>query len=258
MDDYLVEVGEAGKKGLLLVKGIPAVYVSHANAFILADLHLGFEEVMADTGVFLPRIQLKTILKTIRELSMIKPSSRIVIAGDVKHCFQKLRRQERIELAKLVRELQRLNFKEILIVRGNHDNYAKTVLSPLGIELIEDSLDLGKGIVVAHGHKNVEEDYEYLIMGHEHPALKISVGGGRAKFPVFLIMPLENGSDALILPPAGPYQVGNIISTERRDYLSPIIQEIGIPEEALPIVLDEDTGLMPLVRLSLLEEILAL
>lgn len=257
MKENLVRVGEATKKGILLVRGLPAAYVEHADSFILADLHLGFEEVMANTGVFLPRIQFKTIVSIVRTLSDMKPSSRIVFAGDVKHCFQKLRRQERIELAKLVREVQKLGFKDVVFVRGNHDNYAKTVLSPLGVEIIEDYLDLGKGIIVAHGHKNLKADYDYIIMGHEHPAINVSVGGGRAKFPVFLMMPLQNGGNALILPPAGAYQVGNIITTNRKEYLSPIIQEHGIPEEALPVVLDEESGLIPLVRLSLLEEILA-
>lgn len=250
-------VGEAGRKGILLVDSLPAVYVSHADAFILADLHLGYEEVMAGTGVFLPRIQFKKIMEALERLAKMRPGSRIILAGDVKHCFQKLTRQERVELAKLVRGLQEMGFREILVVRGNHDNYAKTVLSPMGVEVIEDHLDLGKGIVVAHGHKKVEADYEFIVIGHEHPALKVSVGGGRAKFPVFLIMPLETGASAVVLPPTGAYQVGNMVSTDRRDYLSPIIREHGLPGEALPIVVDDEAGLMPLVRLSLLEEILA-
>ncbi len=253
---HFEQIGVSGEKGVLLVRGVPAVYIEHDDSFVISDIHLGYEEVMAGTGVYLPRLQLRKTIGLLERLATLKPGSRLVINGDLKHCFQKLTRQERIEIAKLVRKALELGFREVIVVRGNHDNYAKAVLAPLGIEMLEEAYDAGKGVLVAHGHKKIEEDFELLVMGHEHPALQVSVGGGRAKFPLFLEMPLENGSHVLILPPAGVYQVGNIVSTDRSGYLSPIIRESGIPEEALPVVIDSDGDMMPLVSLGLVEELM--
>ncbi len=253
----MLKIGLAGEKGVLIIDKLPAVYVEPANALVIADIHLGYEEVMASTGVYLPRLQYRRAVRLLERLSNIRQGARLIIAGDIKHCFQKLTKQERIELAKLLKKAQELGFTEIIVIRGNHDNYAKTVLHPLGIDIIEDSVDLGNGVLVAHGHKRVKSDFELLIMGHEHPALQVAVSGGRAKFPLFLEMPLEDGSRVLVLPPAGVYQVGNVVSLRREGYLSPIIREKGEPERALPIILDEETGLTPLVSLGLLQKIMA-
>ncbi|MEB3806601.1 MAG: metallophosphoesterase [Desulfurococcales archaeon] len=255
LDGGLERLGDAGEKGVLLVRGYPAVYVEWLDMFVIADLHLGFEEAMASTGVFLPRVQLRNAVRLLESLSMVKPGARLVVAGDVKHAFHTLTRQERIELVKLVRSVEALGFRELVVVRGNHDNYVKNVLAPLGVEVVEPLLDLGKGVIVAHGHKKIDQDYELVVMGHEHPAITVSVGGGRSKFPVFLMVPLKDGGQALVLPPSGSYQVGNVVSTDRSSYLSPVIRERGVVEDAVPVIVDEETGLMPLVRLSLLEDL---
>ncbi len=247
---------ELGRATIGLVEDAPAVYIEHYDSFIVADLHLGYEEALASEGVYLPRIQYRKAVGVLSKLAARKPGARLIIAGDVKHCFHRLTRQERVELAKLVRKAQELGFREIVLVRGNHDNYVATVLKPLGVPIVEGYLDIGKGVVVAHGHKSVEADYEVIVMGHEHPAIQVSVGGGRTKFPVYLVVPLEGGGEAVVLPPVGAYQVGNVVTTDRRNYLSPIIKEKGIVEDALPLIVDEEAGFMPLVRLGILEALM--
>ena len=240
--------------GVELIEGLAGVYHRDTGTVIIADVHLGYEEAMSFEGVYLPRVQLKKALALLEALGSRYPGSRLVVAGDLKHHFSKLLRQERIEIAKFVRKAIDVGFREVLLVRGNHDNYAPLVLKPLGVE-ITDELDLGGGVLVAHGHKAPTESYELLIMGHEHPAIQVSVGGGKAKFPVFLVVPLEDNKTALVLPPSGAYQVGNVVTTVRESYLSPVIREKGVVEEAVPVVVDE-SGLLPLVSLSLLETLM--
>jgi len=239
------------EKGVQLVDGLPAVYVERANTIVVADIHLGYEEAMTEEGVYLPRVQLRRAMSLLESLASRYPGARLVIAGDLKHHFSRLLRQERIEIAKLVLKARDLGFRETVLVRGNHDNYAVIVLKGLGVDIV-DELDLGGGVLVFHGHKKPDQDYELGIMGHEHPALQVSVGGGRTKFPVFLSVPLEGGGSLLVLPPAGAYQVGNVVTARRSSYLSPIIREKGLVEEAVPIIVDE-TGLVPLISLGILE-----
>lgn len=246
----------AAEKGVVLEEGLPAVYVEHADAVVIADVHLGYEEEMAGVGVFLPRAQLRRALELLESLATRHRGARLVIAGDLKHSFSRLLRQERLEVPRLLQRAQELGFREVIVVRGNHDNFVSHIVKAAGAEFLEDHLDLGKGVVVAHGHRDPQTSYELLLMGHEHPAIQVSMAGGRAKFPVFLAVPLEDGSEALVLPPAGAYQVGNVVSTIRENYLSPIIKEKGVVEEAVPVIVDE-AGNMVLLKLSMLESILA-
>ncbi len=243
------------EKGVMLEEGLPAVYVEHANTVVIADVHLGYEEEMASTGVYLPRIQLRHAEKLIDSLATRHPGATLVVAGDLKQSFSKLLRQERVEVSRFIDYALQAGFKKVIVVRGNHDNFVSHIVRDRGGEWVEDLLDLGHGIIVAHGHKRVEADYELLIMGHEHPAVQVTMAGGRTKFPVFLAVPLESERTALVLPPTGAYQVGNVVTTFRENYLSPIIREEGIIEESVPVIVDE-TGNMVLVKLSLLETLL--
>ncbi len=241
--------------GVQLEQGLPAVYIPRANAVVIADVHLGYEEEMASTGVFLPRVQLRKALSIIESLAVRHPGARLVVAGDLKQSFSRLLRQERLEVPRFIKAALDAGFREVVVVRGNHDNFVSHIVKSAGGEFVEDYLDLGGGIVVAHGHKKIDADFQVLVMGHEHPAIQVSMAGGRAKFPVFLAVPLERGSIALVLPPTGAYQVGNVVSTIRENYLSPIIKEEGLVEEAIPIIVD-DGGNMVLVKLSLLDSLL--
>jgi len=239
--------------GVELVEGLPAVYHRRTDTVIVADIHLGYEEAMSLEGVYLPRVQLKRAVSLLESLASRYPGSRLVVAGDLKHHFSKLLRQERLEIAKFVMRARDLGFREMLLVRGNHDNYAVIVLRSMNVDIVEE-LDLGGGVLVFHGHKHPESGFELGIMGHEHPALQVSVGGGRTKFPVFLAVPLNDGGSVLVLPPAGTYQVGNVVTVRRENYLSPVIREKGVVEDAIPVIVDEG-GLVPLIQLGILEQL---
>ncbi|MEB3845189.1 MAG: metallophosphoesterase [Desulfurococcales archaeon] len=238
-----------------IIDGLPAVYVESSDAVIIADLHLGYEEAMSRRGVFLPRLQYKRIIRVIREAYESTEASKLIIAGDLKHEFGKLLRQEKLETARLLQEARRTGYKQIIVVRGNHDNFIGPILESLGAEF-RDSVELDSKILVTHGHRMEKiEGYKLVIMGHEHPSLQVMIGGAREKFPAALLVPTSPGTQILVLPPSGLYQVGNNISMSKNDYLSPIIRELGIIEDAVPIIVDEQEGTMILPRLEVLQEI---
>lgn len=218
--------------GIYALPGLPAVRVG--DSIIIADLHLGYEEALSRDGVYLPHVQLRNALRTIREIAAATPTAvRLIVAGDIKHTFNKLLRSEREEVSAFIREAQ-AHFKEVIVVRGNHDNFISPIVKAEGAEFIDEGADLGRGITVIHGHKKPGAGGDVFILGHEHPAIQIRVGGSRVKFPVFLKVPLESGGTAIVVPAMGTYQTGNVISTINSAYLSPLIRDEGIVRLAVP------------------------
>lgn len=243
-------------KGLAIVRGTPILLHEPSSTLILGDLHLGYEEAMARTGVFLPRLQLPRALHTLKPVVESLKPKRIVVNGDIKHAFDKLLRQEAIEIIKFIEEVAGMGVKEAVLVRGNHDNFVTGILKKRGVDVLEDYLDLGDGVIVAHGHKEVDEDYEIIIMGHEHPALQINIGGGKVKYQAFLLVPLDTGATAVVMPAMGSYQTGNPVTLDRSQYLSPIMRKHAIVEEIVPIITDETIGTLTLPKLKTLPTIL--
>lgn len=241
------------KEGVYLLEDVPGIYVKKLDAVVVADLHLGYEESMAKQGVFLPRLQLRKALKHISRARRITGAKRLIIDGDLKHEFSKLLKSEKLESAKLISTAFQLGFREVVLVRGNHDNYIKPIIESLGGEVVDDLED--GDVLLTHGHKKIDPDFELIIIGHEHPSISVSIGGAKARFPVFLIAPLHSGSIVIVLPALGAYQTGNPVSLNRETYLSPIMRENVEIGEIVPVIFDEKEGLMPLPKLSVLQTI---
>ncbi|MEM1619883.1 MAG: metallophosphoesterase [Fervidicoccaceae archaeon] len=225
---------------LSIVSGYPALYHRVDKTAIIADLHLGFESEAQREGVYLPRLQLRKALELIRGLSEAVEPKKLVIDGDVKQCFSRLSSQEREELSRIFAEAKD-RFERVELVRGNHDNYVNLIASRFDIPLV-DELGLSGGVLVLHGHvepKREPRAGELLVIGHEHPALRIPDElGGVVKIRSFLFVPLRTGAVAVVLPAAGYYQVGNVVTLIREHYLSPIIRKYGVLEEAVPVVVE--------------------
>ncbi len=235
-----------GVEDLYVVEGTPVLYHARSGSILLADLHLGYEQAMAELGVFLPRVQLRKALSALEKaLDSAKPK-RVVIVGDVKHVFDRLLRQEAIEVSRLVGWLREKGVAEVMVVRGNHDNYIQGVVTKSSGEFVEDYVDLGGGVAATHGHKRVGVDAEVLVIGHEHPALQVSVGGSRIKYPAFLLVPRREGGLIVVLPATGVYQTGNPVSLVGDAYLSPYVREEGVVEDAIPVISDESVGALVL------------
>ncbi len=240
MDEFLHPIRLWRKKQLLyIVPGSPTLYIKENNTLIFADLHLGFEEAVARgldysshktgyaVGMFIPKIQLKRILEILRRVFNNVRPKRIIINGDLKHAFDRLLRQERKEVRILLDFLLENDVDEIIVVRGNHDNYLPLVLKDYGIDLVKEYVLKigGKNILFTHGHIDVDIDnYDCIVIGHEHPSLRCF---GSYRFPVYLVMPYNKQKYIIVLPASGPYHPGTHVSLNRDDYLSPIVKKHG-------------------------------
>jgi len=102
------------------------------NILVIGDLHLGYEESLNRGGVFISR---KMFEEMIGELERIFSKSgkidKIVLLGDVKHNFSGVLRQEWDEVSGLLEYLEGKlkDGGEIIIIRGNHDNYLKNIVN---------------------------------------------------------------------------------------------------------------------------------
>ncbi|MFO7966381.1 MAG: metallophosphoesterase [Archaeoglobaceae archaeon] len=179
---------------------------------IIADLHLGIESMMEDYGVTFPRVQIREVINNITSIVENHGINRLVVAGDLKHEFGKNKPYEWEDVELFLKKFSDL---EIEVVRGNHDNFLMTILSKYGVEM--KSTVKVSGWTVTHGHKYIEA--EKMIMGHEHPTIKVRESGAIYKYPCFLHVRERN---AVVLPAFSPVAQGSdVLSAEK--FLSPIL-----------------------------------
>ncbi len=238
-------------EGIEIISELPVLYIRKYKALVLADTHIGFEEEMADRGIFIPRFQLRKLLD-ILSLSLATTNvDEVIIAGDFKHRFSGLGKIERKELS-IVLEYLLSKVDRVIVVRGNHDNYLPLLQKKFNF-IITNEYILGDEYLIIHGHKlpQTKGNWRYLIMGHEHPSISLRDSLGTiGKFSCFLVGPLSNGKTLITLPAVGAYQTGSKVTLDKDTYLSPVIRELAIIERLRPIIIDEEAGLLELPALS--------
>jgi hypothetical protein len=156
----------------------------------------------------------------------------LVVAGDIKHEFSRNLGQEMKDVRKV---LDYLNDRtEVVLVKGNHDNYLENIVSRIEMPVVERYVQ--RGVTIVHGHSACAD--RPLVMGHEHPSIKlVDRIGAYLKLPCFIHLREEG---IVVLPAFSP-----------TDCLSPILREANVP--SADIYACTDIGLLPLGPLSRLE-----
>ncbi len=212
-----------------LFNGLPAIYISDINSIVISDLQIGYEMYLAEKGIFIPQIQLEKMIKMLRKIKRIKKEcKKIILNGDIKHEFGEASKQEWREVFELFAFLRK-NFNEIILVRGNHDNYLLNILSKLNAKLYDPKYE-ELNYCFCHGHKKVETNKKILIIGHEQPAISLRYGFEKIKIPA-LLKGKYNNKTLLVLPAFSPISSGSEINIiEKNEFLSPYLQESDIEE----------------------------
>lgn len=224
---------------LHIVVGAPFLYVKSSSTLIMSDLHLGFEEAASRglfysarktkssyAAIFLPKIQLKKALQLFDYAAENLEVKRVVVNGDLKHAFDRLLRQEREEVVEFVKHLKERGVSEVVVVRGNHDNFVKPLLRKLEVSFVSGfSTRAGdKQVLFIHGHEEVDfSEYDVVVIGHEHPSIRCF---DVYRFPCLLKIPLVQGKVLVVMPATGPYHPGIVVTPNPADYLSPIIKKL--------------------------------
>jgi hypothetical protein len=221
-----------------IIEPYPAIFIKEIDAIVISDLHLGYEGIMAEQGIFMPKVQFKKEMEMLTKI-MEKKASNFVIAGDVKHEFSETTYHEFKEVGDLFQSLK--NFDRVILIKGNHDNYIIYTTRKYGVELYDELL-LGDFLFV-HGDKPIKErGGKYVIMGHEHPAIALfDEIGAKEKISCFLYGDMEDRK-ILVMPAFSYLAQGSEVNTvPRGELLSPILRDMDV--DSLRIIgVSEETG----------------
>lgn len=196
-----------------------AAYLEDISAVVVSDIHLGYEDVLAKNGIFLPRVQSNIIYETVNEIIDKYSPAKFIIDGDLKHEFSKNTMQEWEDVYTLLKQVSERS--KAIVVKGNHDNYVANIASKLHIEVF-DKYKEGK-YVFHHGHKNFKWE-EFAIIGNEHPSvgLRDSVGSV-TKIPCFMYFKNEG---LLVLPALSIFAGGSDML--KSDIMSPVLKRMDL------------------------------
>ncbi len=200
------------------------------NRAIISDIHLGFENVLQNSGISIPEVQLEDVLIQLEEILSIGVEE-VIINGDIKHEFSKNLPGEWKDVIKLLEYLS--DRVDVCIIRGNHDNFLPTILKKFPEIKFMDTVKAG-GYTIIHGHRKLESDENRLIMGHEHPSVKLRGDvGGIYRYPCFLKL-----DQIFILPAFSPLMKGTDMLTAT-GFLSPVLGNMKV-ESAEVYAIEDD------------------
>jgi uncharacterized protein len=177
---------------------------------VFSDLHLGYEESLKEFGHLFGFSFKEVIEKMIRISDLLDrlgvKLEKIIILGDLKHEFSNNLNSEWRESLMFLDFIKK-KCKEVIIVKGNHDNYLVNILEKRKIKIYDKYVYRNIGFL--HGDKEDEEVLKCrtIVLGHLHPAITLSDEYKREKYKCFLVGRL-NRQAVYILPSFSPVSIG--------------------------------------------------
>ena len=189
---------------------------------VLGDLHLGYDSALEEEGMYIPRINTESIRDALNNVLSEYEPKRMVLLGDIKHDFKRSRRDARAEVRKIMKLLTEA--LEVIVVKGNHDNFLQNILSDIGLTAV-DHVNIG-GFRLEHGH--FDSKARPVIIGHEHPSIRIpgAVSGGM-KIHCFVH---QRNDGVIVLPPFSPFSAGNDLVLDKRCIMAPALSSSDYPD----------------------------
>jgi uncharacterized protein len=220
------------------------LHLPEERTVVIADLHIGYESSLEAEGIHIPRIQTRTVISSLGRLMDKYEPDHLVIVGDLKHEFSRNLGQEMKDVRKVLDSVS--DRTDIVLVKGNHDNYIENIVSRIQVPVVPQYKVAG--ITMVHGHQPCSE--RPLVMGHEHPSIKIvDRVGAYLKLPCHVWLKKER---ILVLPAYSPMASGtDITGVSAGDYLSPVLRDCDV--RSGDIYACSDIGLLPLGKLASLE-----
>lgn len=243
-------------KNVFSVPGHRGVYFRDLDIVAVSDLQLGEERVLAEESkIYVPEVQIKLVIEEITKLHELTGASRLLINGDFKHGFSGASRQEWLEVQKVYKESRTL-YRDVIVIRGNHDNYLSNISALLGFDLNEEYFEAGYKFV--HGHRlNSLDGVRTLIIGHEQPAIFLRKGFDSVKMPAILYGMTFSGINFVCLPALSPISSGvEVNAIDKKELLSPYFKSLVDVDKLNAIAIDPEVGEMALPRVGILRQFL--
>jgi len=202
---------------------LPGVKITNDRCLVLADgptvvlgdLHLGYERALEQEGMYIPRINTESIRESLNDIISVYEPKRIVLLGDIKHDFRRANFEEKKEVRRIFTLLAEA--AQVVAVKGNHDNYLQNIVSDLGF-MVVDYIDI-MGFRLEHGH--VDSGVRPVIIGHEHPSVRIPGDVGGMKLQCFVHAEKEG---VIVLPPFSPFSSGNDLVLDEEAIMAPALK----------------------------------
>ena len=224
------------------VDGFPALYLDDVDVLVIADLHLGYELISAEHGVFVPRVQFKKSVAMVKRILEKKSASRLLILGDVKHEFSETGYHEYKEVSDFFEEMLRF-FKEVVVVRGNHDTFITRITRKYGIKVYDEFVE--RDYFFTHGHKSEDlndvKKGSTVFLGHEHPSIALFTDVGvKEKMKCFLYGTFR-GKRVVVLPAFSYFAEGSDVNLVPREaLLSPLLRDLDVDGMKVIGILEND------------------
>lgn len=164
---------------------------------IVADVHLGKDQVFRRAGIAIPAAVLDAELSALDTLIAVTRCERLIVLGDWVHAAPL--EGERWPAAVAAWRTRHAQLA-IDLVLGNHDRYLQPWLEHWGISLFKDPHEINGLSMI---HEVDSEDPPAGVSGHLHPVVCLRSGGDWLRLPVF-----ARRADHLILPAFGEFTGG--------------------------------------------------
>ncbi|MFQ3308016.1 MAG: putative SbcD/Mre11-related phosphoesterase [Candidatus Nanohaloarchaea archaeon] len=228
------------------VDSLPALYHRETSTVVISDLHLGLEGSMTQRGSYIPPEQLEDTLEEMEKIKKETEAEKLIVNGDLKTEFSTSRYSERQEIKKYLNKVTDL-FEDVVFIQGNHDTFLSSILEEYGLRFLKYHVD--NGILYTHGHISLEEldvkeSYHTIVIGHEHPALRLTDEVGVSeKIDCFLYGDMKDGKSIIVMPAFSQISKGvNVNETPASDLLSPIMREKVDKDNLKAIGIDREAG----------------
>lgn len=181
---------------------------------VIGDLHLGYEQVLNESGIFLTRKMFEEMIKYLDKVFMKAGKvDHIILLGDVKHNFGGILRQEWNDVLGLFDYFENKLGKngKLLICKGNHD----VILEPIvrkreKVEMREHFVI--DGVAFIHGNRDYDvihdKKIKMWVLGHGHPAVKLKESVKVESYKCFLEGKYK-GKKIIIVPSFFEYNEGS-------------------------------------------------
>jgi DNA ligase-associated metallophosphoesterase len=188
---------------LLTMLAQRALFWRRRHMLIVADIHFGKAAAFRAKGIPVPHGTTQHNLDMLDALIAGHGVRQIVFLGDFLHAKAA---HAPATLAALQRWRERHPQLKLTLVRGNHDLHAGDPPAALGITIVDEPLRVG-GLALCHHPQSVPDSY--VLAGHLHPVLRLSVGRDSLRLPCFVF-----GRHSAILPAFGTFTGGYAIDPQ--------------------------------------------
>lgn len=238
--------------GFKTIDSKPGLYHEKLGLLVISDLHLGLESSMTSKGSYVPQFQLEEIKDDLNEMQEATGAKRILVNGDLKNEFS-TSYSEKKEIKEFIEFLQE-NFRDVILIKGNHDTLIDDVVEEKGLRLLDKHVE--DGILFTHGHISLEnlgvEQFDTVVIGHEHPALRLTDEVGvKEKVDCFLYGEISGGKNILVMPAFSKISNGtNINEVPSGKLLSPILRNQADKDSLKAIAVDREAGLFEFPKIK--------